>query len=40
MARLSRKSHAIELTLFLCTDLGQIVSFLWHMPDDATEGVA
>ena len=29
MARPSRWSHAIELTLFL-----------WHMPDDATEGVA
>ena len=28
MARPSRYSHAIELTLFL-----------WHMPDDATEGV-
>ena len=29
MARSSRQSHAIELTLFL-----------WHMPDDAAEGVA
>ena len=29
MARPSRESHAIELTLFL-----------WHIPDDATEGVA
>ena len=29
MARPSRWSHAIELTLFL-----------WHMSDDATEGVA
>ena len=28
MARPSRQSHAIVLTLFL-----------WHMPDDATEGV-
>ena len=29
MAPPSRESHAIELTLFM-----------WHMPDDATEGVA
>ena len=29
MARPSRQSYAIELT-----------SFLWHMPDDATEDVA
>ena len=29
MARTSRYNHALELTLFL-----------WHMPDDATEGVA
>ena len=29
MARPSQWSHEIELTLFL-----------WHMPDDATEGVA